>query len=419
MLSRLSLPVENVLLIVLSVCLACIGSSRPEGDLLATDFASIQAALDALPEDGGIVTVPTGVYEIDKPIRITRSNVTLRGGGRGTVILNTNSDGEPAILAGGEKNHEKNILWGVTVSNLCITGDQAAAAEARAWPTGEEEAVTSGDAILADHCYNSLFEKLWLVRNGGNGLNLHICLEDPRVVSCVISYNRRAGLRIEGAHDLVVASSHFEENYEEGMLALDSWNIAASGNDFDDNRKSAVVLKGCIGCPLSGNLYTNSPEWGLVLENCRGNTLNGEIIRRNLARGGLLLKNSSYNTVSGCSFDSNDGAALALEGDSRHNSITGNVLSSFQVQDKVTGFKIGGSGNLLSANVISPGSGFALVLSGSDQQVYGNSFLLENIEAKFIRLENPEWTVLRDNLFRRSGRIVAREKAIIRADQNN
>jgi len=398
--------------------LACTKAPPHTANLVTTDFPNIQAALDALPAEGGVVVVPAGIHKVRQPLRISRSNVSLRGEGRGTVIVNENRDGKPAIIACSEQDPAKNPLWGVTISNMCITGDTAAIREARAWPEGEETQVRGGDAILADHCYNSLFEKLWLVRNGGNGLNLYICYEDPRVVSCVISYNRKAGLRMEGCHDIAVSASHFEENYQEGLLAVDTWNIAASGNDFDDNRGSAVVLKGCVGCPLSGNLYTNSPEWGLVLDNCRGNTLTGEIIRRNLGKGGVWLKNSSFNTITGCSFDSNDSLALVIDKDSQQNSITGNVVSCLQSADKTMGLAIAGRDNIVSANIIAPGKGFGLILSGENQNVSGNIFV-SALGKSCILIENLRNSAVRGNILRSRDNVLAPSTAIVTRGSNS
>ena len=392
--------------------LACTKTPPHAANLVVTDFPSIQAALDALPAEGGVVIVPAGIHKVREPLSINRSNVTLRGEGRGTVIINENQSGKPAIIARSDQDPAKNPLWGVTISNMCITGDTAAIREARAWPDGEETRVRGGDAILADHCYNSLFEKLWLVRNGGNGLNLHICYEDPRVVSCVISYNRKTGLRMQGCHDIAVSASHFEENYQHGLLAVDTWNIAASGNDFDDNRGSAAALKGCVGSPLSGNLYTNSPDWGLILENCRGNTLTGEIIRRNLGKGGVWLKNSSFNTITGCSFDSNDSLALVIDKDSQQNSITGNVVSCLQSADRTMGLEIAGRDNILSANIIAPGRGFGLILSGENQNVSGNTFVSAQ-DNGCILIENLKNSAVMGNILRSRDRVLEPSSAIV------
>jgi parallel beta-helix repeat protein len=47
--------------------------------------AGIQEAVDALPPDGGVVTIPAGEYLLRQPIRV-RSGVTLQGAGEKTVL---------------------------------------------------------------------------------------------------------------------------------------------------------------------------------------------------------------------------------------------------------------------------------------------------------------------------------------------
>ncbi|MGH7947213.1 MAG: hypothetical protein ACREF9_19735, partial [Opitutaceae bacterium] len=56
---------------------------------------NIQAALDALPETGGIVRVPAGTYEISAPLVIGRSDVRLEGAGAATHIVNRNTQRQP------------------------------------------------------------------------------------------------------------------------------------------------------------------------------------------------------------------------------------------------------------------------------------------------------------------------------------
>jgi len=50
------------------------------------DDTSIQAALDSLGEDGGVVYLPAGTYLIGNQITIPVDNVTIYGDGRATVI---------------------------------------------------------------------------------------------------------------------------------------------------------------------------------------------------------------------------------------------------------------------------------------------------------------------------------------------
>lgn len=51
---------------------------------------NIQAALDALPEQGGYVCLKTGVHDIASPIRIEKSNVILHGESPGTMVRRSN-----------------------------------------------------------------------------------------------------------------------------------------------------------------------------------------------------------------------------------------------------------------------------------------------------------------------------------------
>lgn len=51
----------------------------------ASPTCGIQAAINALPPEGGTVTIPEGVYRLRSGL-VLRSNVTLRGSGHGTVL---------------------------------------------------------------------------------------------------------------------------------------------------------------------------------------------------------------------------------------------------------------------------------------------------------------------------------------------
>ena len=63
----------------------------------AINYPSLQAAIDALPQTGGIVRLPAGTFEIQEPLRIKQEDVLLQGAGTATHIKNANADGKPAI----------------------------------------------------------------------------------------------------------------------------------------------------------------------------------------------------------------------------------------------------------------------------------------------------------------------------------
>src|SRR5262249_51705712 len=54
----------------------------------AIGYPSLQAAIDALPAEGGIVRIPPGTFEIQQPLLLTREDVALEGAGTATHIKN-------------------------------------------------------------------------------------------------------------------------------------------------------------------------------------------------------------------------------------------------------------------------------------------------------------------------------------------
>ncbi|MBW8885620.1 MAG: hypothetical protein JF612_12795, partial [Planctomycetia bacterium] len=58
--------------------------ARPAID--AANYATLQAAIDALPPTGGVVRVPAGTFEITEPLRISQEDVLVEGSGTATHI---------------------------------------------------------------------------------------------------------------------------------------------------------------------------------------------------------------------------------------------------------------------------------------------------------------------------------------------
>ena len=67
---------RSVYLMVLALLLptfALAADAKP-ARVTVTDFPSLQAAVDALPEGGGEVVLPPGVYYLDKTLDLTGRN---------------------------------------------------------------------------------------------------------------------------------------------------------------------------------------------------------------------------------------------------------------------------------------------------------------------------------------------------------
>ncbi len=62
--------------------------------LNASDFPSLQAAVDALPREGGEVFLPAGLYVLATDLVIGKPNVVLRGAESGGTIIQSSQMNE-------------------------------------------------------------------------------------------------------------------------------------------------------------------------------------------------------------------------------------------------------------------------------------------------------------------------------------
>ena len=97
----------------------------PEID--ASRYGSLQAAIDAVPPEGGILRLPAGVFEINQPLIIAVGDLCVEGAGAATHIKNANASGEAAILLAHSQSQEgrrsaDRELWRIRLANFRVTG---------------------------------------------------------------------------------------------------------------------------------------------------------------------------------------------------------------------------------------------------------------------------------------------------------
>ena len=349
----------------------------------AGDYASLQAALDALPPAGGLVRIPPGVYEISAPLVLATEDVHLQGSGPATHIRNLNAEGQPALLIR-SKDLEQNPrarLWRVQISDLRLTGNPR-----------------SGHGIEARGVNEILIDGVTVSYHGGDGIRLDHCYEDPRVVNSLITYNQRTGLELLGCHDIVVSANQFEEN-RDALRCLDSFNLTMSGNNLDDHLRHGVVIENTYGSVLSGNMIEECQGTAIILNrDCYGITLSANVIAHN-SGGGIDLQDAHGCAVSANTFTINPRGGLVLGPDCSRIAVTGNSFSdSFIGGSKVkrrandraaTGILLdAGADNIaITGNTFSGLSGQALTLQGqSFGGVLFTSNLLVGVESDHGRL---------------------------------
>ncbi|MFV2070916.1 MAG: right-handed parallel beta-helix repeat-containing protein [Pirellulales bacterium] len=318
----------------------------------AADHSSLQDALDLVNANpsGGMVRLPPGRYEIEEPLRITGEDITLRGSGAASVIVNRNTEGKPAILvASGIPNPKRSgqqaFRWRIALQEFRIVGNEK-----------------SGHGIEAHNINEIHIRALTITENGGDGIHHEYCLEDARVSDCILTYNKGSGFYILGNHDIVVSANQFEENVD-GLRCLEAFNLTMNGNILDDHLGNAIVLEKMMGSVLSGNMIEQSEGWGLVVDrDSYGLTFSGNIFTNNKA-GGIDLRSAYGCTLSANTFARSYRNAVFAGKHTEGNTIAANTFTSGRAGNgQVFGNK--GEPEHVSGIVLDPAAG-ALNVTGN------------------------------------------------------
>lgn len=316
-------------------------------EINAVDYPSIQAALDAIPAEGGLVRLPAGTFEISEPLILSRGDVLLTGSGTATHIVNLNDEGQPALLiqhSDGRKVKKDERLWRVMVSNLRITGNEK-----------------SGHGIRAVFVNEVFIQGVTTSYHGGDGIQLDFCYEDPRVSDCLITYNKGVGVNLLGCHDIVVSSNQFEENLD-AVHCFDGFNLCMTGNCVDDHLGEGVVIENTYGSVLSGNMIEECNGTAVVLDrDCYGITVSANVIAHN--GGGIDLRDAHGCAVSANTMTIMKTNALRIGPDSGRITVTGNNISNSYIGENSVKRRVD---DLAAAGMTLDGA--------TDVAIVGNSF---------------------------------------------
>lgn len=313
MLNRLTLLVTLLSLAGTTVCADSLPGARPVID--ASKFGSIQAAFDAIPEEGGVVRLPAGRFEVSEPLKLQTGDVRIEGAGSATNIINKNTDGNSALIIqhrNGVEVEKSERLWRVNLANFRITGNEK-----------------SGHGIEAIQVEEIFIQGVSVSNNGADGIRLDKCYEDPRVSNCLLTYNKAIGLNLLGCHDIVVSSNQFEEN-KDALHCIDSFNLCMTGNCVDDHLDRGVLIENTYGSVLSGNMIEECNGTAVTLDrDSYGITIAANVIAHNGA--GIDLKDAHGCAVSANTFTIMKTFAMRICKDSGRITVTGNNFSNSYV----------------------------------------------------------------------------------------
>jgi hypothetical protein len=329
-------------------------------------YTTIQAAIDALPEAGGVVRLPPGTFEIIKPLMVTKSDVLIEGAGTATHIKNINTKGKSALILRHPSGSDsrKAELWRIRLADFRITGNER-----------------SGHGIEARRINEIFIDGVTVSYHGGDGIRLYYCYEDPRICDSLITYNKKTGLNMIGCHDVVVSSNQFEENHD-AVRFIDGFNLCMTGNCLDDHLGDGIVIENTYGSVASGNMIEECKGTAIVLDrDCYGIALSANVIAHNGA-GGFALRDAHGCTISANAFTIMGKDALTIGPNSGRITVTGNNFSDSYI----------GQGKTKRAANDRTAAG--MILNGtSDITVVGNLF--SSVRPKALTVEGgPSKSVL-------------------------
>ncbi|QDV33148.1 right-handed parallel beta-helix repeat-containing protein [Tautonia plasticadhaerens] len=284
----------------------------------AIDFPSLQAAIDALPPEGGLVRLPAGTFEIDEPLRITSEDASLEGAGTATHIKNSNADEGPALLAAARDYEEdgRSRIWRIRLSNFRLTGNDR-----------------SGHGIVARGVNELFIDGVTVSEHGGDGIVLDNCYEDPRICNSLITYNGGTGLNLMACHDIVVSANQFEENVD-AVRCTDGFNLCMTGNCLDDHLGNGVVIENTYGSVVSGNMIEECQGTAIILDrDCYGIALSANVIAHEFTDG-IDLRDAHGVAVSANAFPIVKRHALAIGPRSGRVAVTGNSFADSTIGEE-------------------------------------------------------------------------------------
>jgi hypothetical protein len=281
---------------------------------------------------------------------LATENTRLQGSGSSTHLINRNEEGKPAIIVRSGNDPQ----FRVELSNFRVSGN-----------------AKSGDGIFMERVQELLITELTVDHNGGNGINMKNCTENPRIALCNITYNAKAGINIDGGHDIVVSANQFEEN-QDALRIKDGFNLTMTGNNIDDHLRHGIVVENTYGSVISGNMIEECKGTAIILTApestsnrfCYGITISSNIVAHHLG-GGVDINSAWGCTVSANTFTLIHDFSVQVDKGSQGITITGNNFSNSR-------------GKLASSTEDNPFSwdvGTGIVLGeASDISVTGNLF---------------------------------------------
>lgn len=378
---------------VASFTVAAPDSINQSADFHATgtdDQNAINAAIDALPSNGGIIYLHDGTFNTTDSIVIAQNNVTLVGAGAGTIIRRTGGSTNDIITVG---NGGFAAYSAITVANIKMGSPNASIGVNF---NGKVSNSTVRSVIFDSHVGYSVISLT--AASAPNADNDNIIADNTITNSSdtnAIQLSNSANNLISGNHGIKLIELDNASNSNRivnndiaqgsGFAQILVWQGSADntviGNTLNGGSPTigpSIYVRAASHNTVSGNTILSSNWQGISIGvGATDNTISNNVIDSPTQEGILIDVSSAHNIVTGNSIyvTSNGGFNLInIKGTSTNNLISSNILTSTGLGSHIS-IEAGSTNNTLSSNTF---AGSSTAISDSESSTIYNGQLTGN-----------------------------------------
>ena len=227
------------------------------------DQVEINAAINALPANGGSVYLREGTYIVSTSIIISKSNVALIGTGPSTVIKIKNG-----------KNADIDVIYALDKSNLLVKNLRI-----------DGNKTNQATGLM----YGIIFSGV----------------EYSKIVDCWAGNLRMYAIGLISSNYNTVSGNTCQGNGNNGIYVSESSDNTVTGNTSQDNSYYGINLHFANNTIVSGNTCHYNGQYGIWLISSSNNTISGNTVQgnslltHNIYSGIFVSGNSDYNNIQG------------------------------------------------------------------------------------------------------------------------
>jgi parallel beta-helix repeat protein len=242
----------------------------------------IQAALNSLGSNGGIIWIREGTYVITSTIRVP-GNVTLRGTGFATKLILADSADQEVIA---NKHTEDYVDSNIVISNLQIDGNGA-----------KQTPGAQVSTIFFSRVSRSRVENCWIhgVAPGSTNAGVYALYSSYLTVRGNVIYdNSYAGVFLASGTNAIIVGNVFYHNHR-GVYLAGHLNGVVKGNQIVSGDEGVRLYMSASSNLIEGNSIRDNSEEGIVITHRKG--VNNLIIGNSLVNNVVQILDNGTSTI--------------------------------------------------------------------------------------------------------------------------